>query len=157
MKFPNQKTVVLVVSVLVITAVTAYAVSQLAHVQGQASVFQGGGAGSDLGNQIQGLAQGIIGRTQQQVQNTLEQAGQTQLSQLQANASQYECVVTIMHFGKVTGAMTCSENASNALSLSSTGGGSVQSSITSSGGATSMQNQIQGSGSSANVIPGDVP
>lgn len=149
----NHKVIVAVAAFAAIAAMTSTAL-----VYGQASVIQGTDmGGSGLGQSIQDLTQGIIGRTQQQVQNTLEQAGSQALPQLQANASQYDCLVIIMHSGIVHGAMTCTPNASNALSLSSSGGGSVQSSIQSQGGATVMQNQMQGSGSSANVIPGNVP
>ena len=102
MRLPNQKTTVLLVATLVIASVTAYAVQQIIPVKPQTT------QASSLGQSIQDLTQGIIGRTNQQVQNTLENAGQQALPQLVSNASQYDCIVVIMHFGKASGAMTCS-------------------------------------------------
>jgi uncharacterized protein YbjQ (UPF0145 family) len=176
MRPERLKILVLAASVLVISSAVGYAVNQVfeRQVQGQASVFQGGGGqGSSLGQSIQDLTRGIIAGTNEQVQNTLQNAGQQALPQLQANASKYECIVVIMHFGKASGAMTCSgneqfsssvtTNSANApgisaqSSSSAQGTGNVQSSIQRQGGSTLMQNQLQGSGSSANVIPGDVP
>jgi hypothetical protein len=178
MRPERLKILVLAASVLVISSAVGYAVNQIfeRQVQGQASVFQGGGGGggSSLGQSIQDLTQGIIAGTNEQVQNTLQNAGQQALPQLEANASKYECIVVIMHFGKASGAMTCggneqfsssvTTNSANApggisaqSSSSSQGTGNVQSSIQRQGGSTLMQNQLQGSGSSANVIPGDVP
>lgn len=173
MRLPNQKTIVLLVATLVIASVTAYAVQLIIPVKSQTT------QASSLGQSIQDLTQGIIGRTNQQVQNTLENAGQQALPQLVSNASQYDCIVVIMHFGKASGAMTCSPdeqftnsitvNSQNApgssgisssstqSSSSSSSDGSAQSSIQRQGGATSMQNQMTGSGSSANVISGHVP
>lgn len=153
----NKQLLIAIAFVAIVIATSTYSITE---VRSQASVLQSN-QGSDLGNAIQGLTQGIIGRTNEQVQNTLENAGNQALPQLQANASQYDCLVIIMHNGIVHGAMTCTPNASNALSLSSSGGGSVQSSIqrqsNDGNSATVMQNQMQGSGSSANIIPGDVP
>jgi uncharacterized protein YbjQ (UPF0145 family) len=155
----KQMTVALVAFVAIVTATSTYAVTGL--VQGQASVFQGDGQGSDLGKSIKDLTQGIIAGTNEQVQNTLESAGNQALPQLQQNASQYDCLVVIMNFGKAHGAMTCSPNQdiSTGITVSSQNapGFSSQSSIQRQGGATSMQNSMQGSGSSANVIPGNVP
>ena len=162
----NKNILVMAAFVILASAAVSYAFSSLA--QGQASVFQGGdigsGVGGDLGKSIQDLTQGIIAGTNEQVQNTLESAQNQALPQLQQNASQYDCLIVVMNYGKAHGAMTCSPNQdiSTGISVSSAnapaaGGGSVQSSIQRQGGSTMMQNQMSGSGSSANVIPGDVP
>jgi hypothetical protein len=155
---------VLAVSVLVISSGVWYSVSQVFDMQarGQASVIQGTGGGtSDLGQSIKDLTQGIIAGTNEQVQNTLESAGNQALPQLQQNASSYDCLIIVMNFGKAHGAMTCSPNQSisTGITVNSANAptGSVQSSIQRQGSNTLMQNSMQGSGSSANVIPGNVP
>ena len=156
----NKKmTLAVVAFVAIVTATSTYTITSV--VKGQASVFQGSGQGSDLGKSIQDLTQGIIAGTNEQVQNTLESAGNQALPQLQQNASSYDCLVVIMNFGKAHGAMTCSPNQdiSTGITVNSQNapGFSSQSSVQRQGGATSMQNQMSGSGSSANVIPGNVP
>lgn len=155
----NRNVLVMAAFIIAASAAISYAFSTLNNVNGQASVFQGQGQGGDLGQSIKDLTQGIIAGTNEQVQNTLQNAGNQALPQLPANASSYECIVVIMHFGKAQGAMTCSDSLSSSVTVNSQNapGFSSQSSIQRQGGATSMQNQIQGSGSSANVIPGNVP
>lgn len=150
----------------VAAAITSiFATSQ---VLGQASVFQDGNSattGGDLGQSIQDLTQGIIAGTNEQVQNTLDNAGKQALPQLQQNASAYDCLIIVMNFGKAHGAMTCSPNQNLATGITvnneNAPSGSFQSSVqrqTNDGNsATSMQNSMTGSGSSANVIPGNVP
>jgi uncharacterized protein YbjQ (UPF0145 family) len=129
----------------------------------------------NLGDTISKFTEDIISGANQQVQNTLESAGQQALPQLQENASQYDCLIIVMNFGKAHGAMTCSPgeqfsqavgvNSGNAPSGSSSNvfqsqsqsqDGSARSSIQREGNSALMQNQITGSGSSSNVIPGDV-
>lgn len=162
--------------IIVASTAISYAFSTI-QVRGTASVIQGGGGantGTDLGQSIQDLTQGIIAGTNEQVQNTLESAQNQALPQLQQNASNYDCLIIVMNFGKAHGAMTCSPNQSlstgitvnsanapggqfQAQSQSQSQDGQARSSVQREGGATSMQNQITGSGSSSNVIPGDVP
>lgn len=163
--------------IIVASIAISYAFSTI-QVRGTASVIQGGGGigdntGTDLGQSIQDLTQGIISGTNEQVQNTLESAQRQALPQLQQNASQYDCLIVVMNFGKAHGAMTCSPNQSLSTGItvnsqnapgqsqyqsqSQSQDGSAQSRIQREGGATSMQNQITGSGSSSSVIPGDVP
>lgn len=158
----RQMTVALVAFVAIVTAGGTYAVTGL--VQGQASVFQGNtgtNGGSSLGKSIQDLTQGIIAGTNEQVQNTLESAGNQALPQLQQNASAYDCLIIVMNFGKAHGAMTCSPNQNLATGITvnseNAPGFSAQSSVQRQGGSTAMQNQMQGSGSSSNIIPGNVP
>lgn len=169
MRPERLRILVLAASVLVISSAVGYAVNQIFEMQAKgtsASVFQGGAGGgtSDLGQSIQDLTQGIIAGTNEQVQNTLQNAQNQVIPQLPANASAYDCLIIVMNFGKAHGAMTCSPDStfSSAINVNSANApGSVQSSIqrqTSDGNsATAMQNTIRGSGSSANVIPGDVP
>src|SRR5215510_11191655 len=134
----NKKQLIVMAAFLVVaSAAVSYSFSQ---VKGQASVLQSN-QGSDLGSQIQGLTQGIIGRANEQVQNTLQSTQNQALSQLPQNASGYDCLVVIMHFGKVTGAMTCSQNNSASISITPSGIQSSQSS-TGQGSATVMQNQM---------------
>jgi uncharacterized protein YbjQ (UPF0145 family) len=157
----NRDVLVMAAFIITASAAISYAFSTLS-VKGQASVIQGGQvSGSDLGQSIKDLTQGIIAGTNEQVQNTLENAGNQALPQLQQNASEYDCLIVVMNFGKAHGAMTCSPNqsVSTGITVNSANapGFSSQSSIQRQGGATSMQNQVQGSGSSANVIPGNVP
>lgn len=156
----SVKTLAIVAFVAVVTATSTYAVTSV--VKGQASVFQGGG--SDLGRSIQDLTQGIIAGTNEQVQNTLESAGNQALPQLQQNASAYDCLIIVMNFGKAHGAMTCSPNQSlatgitvnsqNAPGFQGQAQSSIQTSNDGSNSATAMQNRMTGSGSSSNIISG---
>lgn len=159
-------TLAIVAFVAVVTATSTYAITSV--VKGSsASVFQGGG--SSLGESISDITQGIISGTNEQVQNTLESAQNQALPQLQSNASAYDCLIVVMNFGKAHGAMTCSPDQSLATgvtvnSQNAPGSGfqgqaqsSIQRQTDGSNSATSMQNRMTGSGSSLNVIPGDVP
>ena len=170
--------VAMVALIATVTAVSIFAVTETTLSNAQ-SVFQG--SGGDLGQSISDLTQGIIAGTNEQVQNTLESATNQAVPQLPTNASDYDCLVIVMNFGKAHGAMTCTPgmqlskgvtvNSANAPGWPHTqanvgdassqaqglGQSSVQSSIQKQGGSTMMQNQIQGSGSSSNIIPGDVP
>ena len=155
----NKKmTLAIVAFVAVVTATSTYAVTSV--VKGQASVFQGGG--SDLGRSIQDLTQGIIAGTNEQVQNTLESAGNQALPQLQQNASAYDCLIVVMNYGKAHGAMTCSPNQSLSTGITVNADNaptgqfqsSIQTSNDGSNSATAMQNRMTGSGSSSNIISG---
>lgn len=158
----NRDVLVMAAFIIVASTAISYAFSTLNNVNGQASVIQGqGGGGSDLGQSIKDLTQGIITGANNQVQNTLQSAQNQALPQLQQNASEYDCLIIVMNYGKAHGAMTCSPNQSLSTGITvnsaNAPGFQSQSSIQRQGGATSMQNQMTGSGSSANVIPGNVP
>jgi len=152
--------------IVLVGVAISYAFSTYVH--GQASVFQGNGgqsvgAGNDLGSSIQGLTQGIINRANEGVSNTMQNLQNQVTPQLAPNASSYDCIVVIMHFGKASGAMTCGqEGGTTSLSVNSANapGGissSIQSQSSNGNSATSMQNSMTGSGSSSNVITGDNP